>query len=117
MRPGAADPTDPARRAAVGGVLATLLLIGLVSARPRAGGASPLSPDVARLRLNPNTASREELMLLPDVGPAMADRIVAYRGLFAPGEAFRSLEDLDRIRLIGPATLEKLAPYLTFEAP
>ncbi len=61
-------------------------------------------------RLDPNTATDEELDRLPGVGPALARRIVAEREAGGP---FRSLEDLMRVRGIGPSALERLAPHLT----
>ncbi len=61
--------------------------------------------------LNVNTASPEELQRLPGVGPALARNIAAAR---AEGP-LRSLADLDRVKGIGPKTLEKLRPFVTFE--
>lgn len=52
-----------------------------------------------------NRASLAELERLPRVGPVMAARIVAAR-------PFRSLDDLDRIKGIGPATFRQLAPLV-----
>ena len=59
-----------------------------------------------------NSATVEELETLPRVGPALAERIIAYREENGP---FTALEDLDNVSGIGPSTLEGLAPYLSFE--
>jgi len=62
------------------------------------------------LPLDVNLASAAELQLLDGIGPRKADAIVADRGLHGP---FRTLGELARVRGIGPATVEKLTPYLT----
>lgn len=54
--------------------------------------------------ININTASESELDSLPGIGPAMAKRIVAERER-AP---FASVDDLLRVKGIGPAKLAKL---------
>ena len=54
----------------------------------------------ARLRVDLNCAPVEELCTLPGVGPAIAQRIVAYRE--ASG-GFRTVTDLGRISGIGPS--------------
>ncbi len=77
------------------------------------GGPRPAepAPEVARLRdgrrLDVNRASAEELELLPRIGPTLAARIVEERERHG---VFRSLEDLTRVRGIGPRTVEQLAP-------
>lgn len=58
-------------------------------------------------KVNLNTATTEQLEALPRIGPALAARIVA-------GRPYRSLADLDRVKGIGPSTLEDLAPLVTF---
>lgn len=56
-----------------------------------------------------NTATEEELMQLPGIGPAKANAIIAYREEHGP---FRRVEDLLNVTGIGEKTLEKLKPYL-----
>lgn len=60
-----------------------------------------------------NTATVEELEQLPRIGPALAERIVAYREANGP---FSALDDLGNVSGIGPAILEEIAPYVSFEA-
>jgi competence protein ComEA len=67
------------------------------------------APRAARFEIDINTADAAELMLLPEIGPALAERIVADRQENGP---FGSRADLDRVRGIGPATLERVMPYL-----
>ncbi len=56
-----------------------------------------------------NRADEDALQALPGVGPALARRIVEVR---AQGP-FRSVEDLERVRGIGPATVERLRGRVT----
>jgi comEA protein len=56
-------------------------------------------------RININTAGLSELMRLPGIGPAMAERIISYRTEHGP---FRIIEDIVKVRGIGPARLEQL---------
>ncbi|GAA5532157.1 ComEA family DNA-binding protein [Deinococcus aluminii] len=58
-------------------------------------------------RVNLNSASLEQLEALPKVGPSLAARIVA-------GRPYRSLADLDRVKGVGPSTLQALTPLVTF---
>lgn len=61
-------------------------------------------------KININTASIKELERLPGVGPALAVRIVDYREVNGP---FKSVEDLNKVRGIGKATLDKLRDLIT----
>jgi competence protein ComEA len=58
--------------------------------------------------INVNTATADELTRLPGIGPVTAQAIVASRGV-AP---FQNLNDLDKVKGIGPKTLEKLRPFV-----
>jgi competence protein ComEA len=62
-------------------------------------------------KLNPNTAARDELMLLPKIGEVIANRIIEA----ADEKAFEKPEDLLRVRGISDKTLEVIVPYLEFE--
>lgn len=79
---------------------------------PRRGERSATPTPSPRLDLN--TASVEELEQLPGIGPRTAQAIVDYRLKHGP---FRRLEDLLAVSGIGPATLERLRPYVTVSPP
>jgi len=55
--------------------------------------------------LDPNTASKKELETIPGVGPKIADRIIA-------GRPYKNVDDLLKIKGIGPKKLEKMRHYL-----
>lgn len=60
-------------------------------------------------KLNLNTATAEQLVLLPGVGPSKADRVVAFRAKYGP---FKRVADLRRVKGFGYRSLKKLEPYL-----
>ncbi|MGH7553715.1 MAG: ComEA family DNA-binding protein [Longimicrobiales bacterium] len=64
-------------------------------------------------RIDPNTASLEELRRLPRMTDALAKRIVEAR---ERGGGFRTLQDLDGVRGVGVATLEAWSGLVTLEA-
>jgi len=59
-------------------------------------------------RVELNSASFEELQMLPGIGPKLAERIQAHR-------PFKSVEDLDRVPGIGTKTIERLRPLVRVE--
>lgn len=65
-----------------------------------------------RGKLNLNTATGEQLQLLPGVGPAKSERIVEFRQKHGK---FRRIQDLRRVKGFGQKTLKKLTPYLAIE--
>ncbi len=60
-------------------------------------------------KVNINTASAQQLALLPHVGPAVAERIVEHR---TKNGQFKAVDDLALVRGIGDKTLELLKPYV-----
>ena len=60
--------------------------------------------------VNINTATAEELQTLPRIGPAMSQRIIAWREAHG---GFRSVDELDAVPGIGPSMLENLRPLVT----
>ena len=61
-------------------------------------------------RVDVNAATVTELERLPEVGPSLARRIVAYRTTHG---RFRTAEELERVQGIGPKTYEALQDYVT----
>ncbi len=55
--------------------------------------------------VNVNSASVDDLITLPGIGPVLAARIIAFRTEFGP---FTSVEDLRRVHGIGVKLLEKI---------
>jgi competence protein ComEA len=72
-----------------------------------ARGAPPQEPSQVCL----NTATEAELIKLPGVGPAMANRIIEHR----IKKPFRRVHDLRKIKGIGAKTYKKLAPLVRVE--
>ncbi|CAN5560276.1 hypothetical protein BH23BAC4_BH23BAC4_09550 [soil metagenome] len=56
-----------------------------------------------------NTATSAQLQRIPRIGPAIAERIIDYREEVG---RFRRIEDITRVRGIGPATFETISPFL-----
>lgn len=59
--------------------------------------------------VNVNTATSEQLQLLPGVGPALAERIIEFREANGP---FKKVDELVAVRGIGDKSLAKLRPYV-----
>jgi competence ComEA-like helix-hairpin-helix protein len=68
--------------------------------------------DGPRFQVEVNSAPWQEWTLLPGIGETTAKRIVEHRERVG---GFARLDDLRRVRGIGPKTLERLRPYLWLE--
>jgi comEA protein len=118
-------PVTPARRLA-GRTLPALILAAcaFLWLQPRPALAAPPAVAAAAAdddtdaptgrkattgKLNLNTATPEQLELLPGVGPAKAERIIAFRQKHG---AFKRVADLRRVKGFGRKTLKKLEPFL-----
>ncbi len=60
--------------------------------------------------ININTADKDELTKLRGVGPVIADRILEYR---QNNGAFENIEDIKKVKGIGPKTFEKMKDSIT----
>lgn len=78
------------------------------AARRSAELARPLSPGE---KIDVDRADVIALTRLPRVGPALAQRIVAWREQHG---AFGNMGRLDSVAGIGPKLLDALRPYVTF---
>jgi competence protein ComEA len=73
-----------------------------------------LGPVIALAAININTASKDELVALPGIGPAKAQAIIDYRKAHG---AFKTVEELKDVKGIGAKRFEKLKPELTVSGP
>jgi competence protein ComEA len=62
--------------------------------------------------VNINTASSEELQLLPGVGKVRADAIVARR---QEKGGFKSVDDLKEVKGIGDSMLDRMRPHVSLK--
>ena len=67
---------------------------------------------MAAEKINLNTATLEELMTLDRIGPKYAQRIIDYRDTYGP---FEKIEDIIKVKGIGPKTLEANKDRITVE--
>lgn len=89
----------------------SLLVAGDSALEEKARRGRPFEPGET---IDPNVAGDVELDRLPGVGAARALRIVQEREENGP---FASVEDLARVPGIGPASIERLRPFLSVDLP
>jgi len=120
--PEARRRADSAPVLALSVLVAAMALVALARHRADAAGPAPPpakvlpvveSPGAVALRegrpMDVNAASAADLELLPRIGPALARRILEAR-------PFATVDDLVRVRGIGPRTLERLRPLVRVSA-
>ena len=81
------------------GILLVVALLAPVAASAASAGV-----------VNVNTATAQQLEMLPRIGPSVAQRILDYR---KENGKFGSLEDLMLVRGIGESTFAQLKPYVS----
>jgi competence protein ComEA len=106
-----------ADRIGVGFVAIVIMLLAgalVVTALGRRAPTTASAAPIATVRIALNEASEAEIALLPEIGERTAAAIVADRATNGP---FTSVDDLKRIRGIGPATVEAIRPFATVAPP
>jgi hypothetical protein len=100
-------------------VIASLAIVArmnpvYISDKPEDGALAAKLKD----RLDPNTASADDLAILPMLGTQRAREIIAFRQREIERHpntiVFEKVEDLSRVRGIGVATAKGLEQYLVF---
>ena len=66
--------------------------------------------DDASEKISINTATYEELITLPGIGPKTASKIIEYRNTYGP---FWTIEDIKNVKGIGDKKYAKLKEFIT----
>ena len=76
---------------------------------PPPAASQPTGKKAVAGKLNLNTATEDQLVLLPTVGPAKAERIVTWR---KKNGGFKRIADLRRVKGFGFKTFKRLEAFL-----
>lgn len=60
-------------------------------------------------KININTATAEQLQIIPGIGPAISERIIAYRMEYGP---FTCIDDIINVKGVGKSLLSRLETYI-----
>ena len=114
-QPGCTDRAPRVGAAVLVTLLAALCALGLLRSEPgRAPRQAAAALPLIAATLDIDTATARELEALPGIGSTLAQRIVDDRESRGP---FGAVESLDRVRGIGPRTIDRLRPYLRASPP
>ena len=92
--------------------LAFLLFLGFSSFAAAEQAAKAKKSAVLEGKLNVNTATSEQLAMLPGIGEATAKNIMDYR---TQNGNFKAVDDLLKVKGIGEKTLEKTKGYVILD--
>ena len=88
--------------------MASLVLLALLAVSPALAVDQPALKGV----VNINTASEEQLQMLPGVGEVRARAILSER---KGRGGFKSVDDLRAIKGVGDSLLERMRPFVTLK--
>jgi competence protein ComEA len=89
--------------------ISTGTAISASKSSPAANGSKAATESAILEKVDINSANEMQLETLPGVGPKMAVRITEYRK--TNGE-FKSVDDLQKVKGIGPKLLQKIKPLI-----
>ena len=89
-----------------------VLLLALLAYRGYGHKLGTRPTETVSVRFDLNRAERSDFEQIPGVGPKLAQAIVEHRG--EKGH-FRSLDQLRDVKGVGPATFDKVRPFLRVE--
>jgi hypothetical protein len=93
---------------AIAGVTIAVLSAAVWLVRDTRDVITSFGHEEGSLIVNINTASQDELISVPGLGPTRAAQVIA-------GRPYASVADLEEIAGIGGETLESLRPFVTVE--
>lgn len=92
----------------------TAVVVSSPAAAQEQGQAEEAVTPAAEGVVNLNTATAQQLTLLPGIGQSKAEAIVSLRERRGP---FQRVEQIMLVRGVGRATFRRLRPMLTLEGP
>lgn len=104
------ETASPAVEASVQGAATPSSPVPSSSSSSSLRGVRPVA--ISSDKINLNTATLSMLDTLPGIGPVTSQSIIDYRSAHGP---FKSVNDLDNVKGIGPKTIEKIRNLVTVE--
>jgi DNA uptake protein ComE-like DNA-binding protein len=102
--------------------LVLIVIVGVIAIAPIVSVLTPRQEATKRRAastIDPNQAPWWELTALPRIGETTARKVIAERlqgkNMVEGRSVFRSPADLQRVRGIGPKTVQRIAPFLHFQ--
>ena len=95
-------------------VIICLVILNIISyiKREQVKRSTSIIAEEIAIKIPINSVWTEELEVLPGIGPALADRIVAYREKHGD---FKTIEDLKNVKGIGDKVLKQIIPFITLQ--
>ncbi|PIR18300.1 MAG: hypothetical protein COV46_00460 [Deltaproteobacteria bacterium CG11_big_fil_rev_8_21_14_0_20_49_13] len=94
-------------------MLKKLVLVAVVLTVASSAMAAKSSKKELTGVVNINTATVQELTMIPGVGKSKAEAVVAQR----QSGPFKTTQDIEKVKGIGPKMFAKIVQYITVEGP